>query len=898
MADLIEALDVEAIGIDRLRQQYKESNIIPVFQGYATEAQYIENAFVDIINSRAIDNAIGVQLDFIGEIVGQPRELIDAANVPYFGFEGFPGSKEFGSVADPSKGGVLKSRLESSTTVRILTDVEYRTFIRAKIKSNHTDCSPDDIAEIINFIFDTSYCYIEENPNSDAASYIVYISKQLSESDLLLLSSGIIPKPNGVTVSYSGNSIIDPNNPLMYSSSYVLAAVMNETYSNGELIPTFIDSTLNSNDGIQADTIKQPTFIKNAFEILEAEEEAVALGFSTDNANSTNVFVSGDEGYEAYTIVETSGDMAMVNTEATLDLTQGISGAFPAELPPVEECIFKGVYFKLDYNNFPANAVDFTHVIGMSEATATSDDSTIIQNILVASMIFTRETEGNGARTFILSTMSNEPVSASLESSCGFKAEVFEDDILYFGVDPYGRMVIYKTNIAEPFYTTTNEFLYDRMSEVVQLNYLVTDLDNSEIDRTAHNSTITIVENPVIEFSNFTQLKNFDAKSTTYYENIELLDIGLLTTGVGYNTGKNVSLAVGYPAIYGSENSDLWNVDKNYGLYFSLDTNGANEGNTYGAGFFNGDVTTVTEAFGVLVTFNESTGKITNITLGELLVPDVATAVVDIAYVSGEIICVTLNPSGEMECFINGAHDSIPTLIHTLTAPTLTDLQEVGTVIIDMGTSPTNTITLVNNPPVEYDNAIRYQRARTVMGASILGYRPAARFYADDEMPLTVSGQPENVLIFLRGSFNNESSQVLRLFQAGSNGDVRLDDQGDNLNIKFTGAGVTTSWSLETASDDMYSGDSYEIALVFAVNEADKVNSWAQLWANNLKVDSVSNVDFSIPFDIMADSPLTIYDDVHDLEAIDVHVFDELDFGTEDALDEFIKTNWLAFQQN
>jgi hypothetical protein len=94
------------LAIERLITQYTES---PVLQGYIrallSESDDLEQVFCDILDKRTIDEANGKVLDVIGDLVGQPRELIDAQLLTFFGYEDAdiptppPGTGGYGSLA-------------------------------------------------------------------------------------------------------------------------------------------------------------------------------------------------------------------------------------------------------------------------------------------------------------------------------------------------------------------------------------------------------------------------------------------------------------------------------------------------------------------------------------------------------------------------------------------------------------------------------------------------------------------------------------------------------------------------------------------------------------------------------------------------------------------------------
>lgn len=100
-----------------------------------------------------IDLAEKSQLDFIGNIVGQNRFLIGFNSENYFGFEDSYKSDSFGSVGASYVGGYWNSRSYfNAATARRLSDGEYRRIIKARVISNHSNCSPNDLLEVINLI--------------------------------------------------------------------------------------------------------------------------------------------------------------------------------------------------------------------------------------------------------------------------------------------------------------------------------------------------------------------------------------------------------------------------------------------------------------------------------------------------------------------------------------------------------------------------------------------------------------------------------------------------------------------------------------------------------------------------------------------------------------------------
>lgn len=193
-------IDHLVLGISRLATQYREAdNLIDYLEIFLRQSNEIETAINDTIVERFIDTATGTQLDIIGAIVGQSREASDAETAVFFGFEGDFGSVGFGDINDPSVGGRFIGVGEPPITTRLLTDEEYRVFIKARIIKNHSSGTIEDVVAQLNLIFpDVKVLVVEGN-----ASYEVSIGKELSTNEkLIFLDSDILIKPVGVQVSY------------------------------------------------------------------------------------------------------------------------------------------------------------------------------------------------------------------------------------------------------------------------------------------------------------------------------------------------------------------------------------------------------------------------------------------------------------------------------------------------------------------------------------------------------------------------------------------------------------------------------------------------------------------------------------------------------------------------
>lgn len=168
----------------------------------------LQEAARQLMQERSVDTAVGAQLDIIGNIVGQPRELIDADLLPYFGYLGNPASESYGDINNPGKGGYYWDYTKSLTGSVILGDEQYRLFIRAKILKNITRATPEDVIRFITFVFNVSQVQITVDANAEA---LILVPDSINDFERVLLThytenkgyrSYFVPKTLGVGYNF------------------------------------------------------------------------------------------------------------------------------------------------------------------------------------------------------------------------------------------------------------------------------------------------------------------------------------------------------------------------------------------------------------------------------------------------------------------------------------------------------------------------------------------------------------------------------------------------------------------------------------------------------------------------------------------------------------------------
>lgn len=198
-------IDIER---SRVTSQFEERiNIDNLLQVWTDGFQELQKTCFDIFNIPDIDTAKGYQLDVIGEIVGQPRDLVDIGLAQYFGFEDDVTALPYGSVYN-KLGGIYFSLNKKLTGNVTLTDQFYRYFIKAKIVQNTAQGSPEDIISTLQNLFQAGVVEITQDgianftvnldgrPWSDPTSSIY---PGMDEAELALK---FMPKPAGVSVEF------------------------------------------------------------------------------------------------------------------------------------------------------------------------------------------------------------------------------------------------------------------------------------------------------------------------------------------------------------------------------------------------------------------------------------------------------------------------------------------------------------------------------------------------------------------------------------------------------------------------------------------------------------------------------------------------------------------------
>ena len=209
MPDIFEYKDYLEEARGRVTEQFIGA---PVFDKYLqlliADSLELQLVLKDLMEKRGLETATGVQLDIIGNIVGQPRVLVDADLLTFFGFQLNWNAGSYGTIYDPEVGSVWWDGKAKMTGNITLNDDLYRLIIKAKIAKNVTNATPEDIMRFANFIFGTGGSTIV---SEGGAKFIILIGRVLTRQEIGLLryinrhasyESKIFPKPVGVGIGY------------------------------------------------------------------------------------------------------------------------------------------------------------------------------------------------------------------------------------------------------------------------------------------------------------------------------------------------------------------------------------------------------------------------------------------------------------------------------------------------------------------------------------------------------------------------------------------------------------------------------------------------------------------------------------------------------------------------
>jgi hypothetical protein len=200
-------IDYLADARTRYTEQFKNKVVFDKYvQLFLNEFTELQTVYKDLMQLRSLDTATGAQLDIIGEIVGQPREVVDVT-IYNFGFEGAAGALSFGDPSNPLVGGFWRRSTDPISGARYLNDIEYRTLIKVKIIKNTSNGCINDVLLAAQILLNEYNIIIEADSNAeiridlqrawDDVNYTLFLG--INEKSL---ARKYLPIPNGVLLNF------------------------------------------------------------------------------------------------------------------------------------------------------------------------------------------------------------------------------------------------------------------------------------------------------------------------------------------------------------------------------------------------------------------------------------------------------------------------------------------------------------------------------------------------------------------------------------------------------------------------------------------------------------------------------------------------------------------------
>lgn len=162
-----------------------------ILDAFGAELDEVGKAFRDLKEKRWIDTAEGAQLDGIGQIVNQPRQIKDAIPLSFFGFDGQDNALGFDV-------GRFRDSWEVWLHSVNLSDPEYRKILWCKVFKDVSNGTAEDTIISTKRIFDAPYVSLTEVGN---AKITLGIGRLLTTNEIALARAvDLIVRAGGVGV--------------------------------------------------------------------------------------------------------------------------------------------------------------------------------------------------------------------------------------------------------------------------------------------------------------------------------------------------------------------------------------------------------------------------------------------------------------------------------------------------------------------------------------------------------------------------------------------------------------------------------------------------------------------------------------------------------------------------
>lgn len=203
MKDIV-PFDLQELIKQNIATEYREStNLRGYVAALLCDHNVLDAIFILIADRLNIDTQEGVNLDRIGKIVGQSRNVAQPVTTKFFGFSPHPQAAGFGDPDNPALGGRFRSPGEALTYNRVLDDATYRQYIRARIFRNHARSSPDELITLLKLLLGGDAAIRVTNAAPRPGHGQIFVEKRLSaEERFTITGAGLVPNTVGVTYHF------------------------------------------------------------------------------------------------------------------------------------------------------------------------------------------------------------------------------------------------------------------------------------------------------------------------------------------------------------------------------------------------------------------------------------------------------------------------------------------------------------------------------------------------------------------------------------------------------------------------------------------------------------------------------------------------------------------------
>lgn len=190
-----ERIDIVEKGLSRLMTQWDDKPVVQgLIKSFLENIQVVEDQNIQLLEERSIDSAVGIQLDILGLLIGQSRNVVEGAYGEYFGFLTNPNGVGFNQAPFFVDGDPIY-------VTKTLGDDQYRVYLKARAASNGSSGTPEDVIEFFQALFGSSTNTVVKDIG--IAHALISVGHIFTDEErLIVLSSETndwIPRPAGVT---------------------------------------------------------------------------------------------------------------------------------------------------------------------------------------------------------------------------------------------------------------------------------------------------------------------------------------------------------------------------------------------------------------------------------------------------------------------------------------------------------------------------------------------------------------------------------------------------------------------------------------------------------------------------------------------------------------------------